>query len=125
MNWYVYPGLNNQRMPKEMPKVLKIQMAKDIIALTADFYKVPLEKIYTKNRSGDLPKVVQVSTYLIYEKVGHLELKLVASLYGDRYLGKWGHDHSAINHNRKTMEGWVKVNDRGLKDDTDYLLTII
>ena len=114
MHYYAAPGIkNNIFIPANMTEEIRLQYANQIIESVARYYNVSMERVKGKSREGDLPKVRQISSFYIKKKIPMMRLKEIAGLYGQRYLLKSGFDadHSAIVHNVKTVEGWLKVHD--------------
>lgn len=115
MTYYVIPGLKRnlyEYVKKTQPN--NYIYAKEIIEKVSKFYGIELNEVYSKNRDRDVVKVCQVSTFLIYDRMPNMGLKKVAELFGNRYLGKTGFDHSAIIYNRKCMQDLI--------DSKDYIV---
>jgi chromosomal replication initiation ATPase DnaA len=117
MNAYAIPGIRPRVIATTyMNEEQRQAFAKKIIEVVANFYNVKLEKVMKKDRSGDLPKVCQISSYLINKKLPMYKLKEIAAFYGKRYTCAYGIDHSAIIHNKTLVQGWIDVGDALSKD---------
>lgn len=121
MTYYAAPGIIDKRfIPANMTHEIRIQWAQQIIKTVCIFYNVTIENIQSKRRTTDLVRACQVSTYFIKHKVQDLSLKQTSALFGTRYLGANGHDHSAIVHNLAKVRDLIHVGD-GIKEDIAQL----
>ena len=126
MSPYSIPGLKREHFerPYLMSEVKQLKYAIEIIEQVSQFYEIPLKMVYSKDRHRDFIKVCQVSSWIIFHKMPKITLRKVAELYGVRYFGRIGFDHSAILYNRKTIQGMIDVKDE-IFYDVDALLKII
>ena len=123
---YAIPGVKTKKYnPIDGTTEIRHLRALSIIDTVAKFYGVPLSDVHkNKKRSGDIPLVCQLSSYIICTKLPKITRETVATFYGDRYIGENGPDHSAICHNLRTVRGYLKVNDPICKD-IEQLLKLI
>lgn len=125
MNYYCYPGtISRKFIPANMTHEIRLQWAQQILKTVAVFYNVRLEDMQGKRRTTDLVRACQVSTYLIRIKITDLSLKQVSAIFGSRYLGANGHDHSAIVHNFAKVNDLISIGD-GIQKDIEQLLKLI
>jgi chromosomal replication initiator protein len=125
MNYYAYPGtISRKHIPAQLTHEIRVQWAQQIIKTVAVFYNVRVEDMQGKRRTTDLVRACQVSTYLIRIKITDLSLKQVSALFGSRYLGANGHDHSCIVHNFAKVNNYISIGD-GIAKDIEQLLKLI
>jgi chromosomal replication initiation ATPase DnaA len=126
MNFYIIPGLKNidGRPAYLKSEATQLKYAREIIQLTADYFEIPLNKLFKKDRHRQYVQTCQIATWIIYQKMPNVPLIKVAELFGQRYEGKDGFDHSAIIYNRKVIQDRINVKDN-LMDDVEALLKII
>jgi len=125
MNYIAFPGtISRKFIPANMTHEIRLQWAQQILKTVAVFYNVRIEDMQGKRRTTDLVRACQVSTYLIRIKITDLSLKQVSAIFGSRYLGQNGHDHSAIVHNFAKVNDLISVGD-GIQKDIEQLLKLI
>lgn len=125
MTYYAAPGVIDKRfIPANLTHEIRIQWAQQIIKTVCIFYNVSLDNLQSKRRTTDLVRACQVSTYFIKNKVQDLSLKQISALFGTRYLGVNGHDHSAIVHNIAKVNDLLHVGD-GIKEDIEQLKKLL
>lgn len=119
------PGMISKKyIPIELTHEIRIEWANQIIKTVCVFYNVKQESLMSKSRTIDLVRACQVSSYLIKTKINDLSLKQISALYGSRYYGINGHDHSAIVHNLSKVKDLISIED-GIKQDIEQLLKLI
>ena len=119
------PGMISKKyIPIELTHEIRIEWANQIIKTVCVFYNVKHESLMSKSRTIDLVRACQVSTYLIKTKINDLSYKQISALYGSRYYGARGHDHSAIVHNLSKVKDFISIED-GIKQDIEQLLKLI
>lgn len=123
MTYYSALGIKEINVcPVEMTEAMKLETAERIIVRVAKFYDVEIGKVKSKGRSGLVPRVRQIASWMINKKVKGLALKQVSRLFGNAYLQRTGeYDHTAIIHNIKKVNGWVKVGDSVVQDITNLM----
>ena len=126
MTYYSAPGVKELNVcPKEFNTEMKKEMATNIIKTVTKFYGGDLFYVSRKTREEPYPTIVQMSCYLIQEKVKGLSLKDTSDLFGERYRNKLGKpDHTAIINNRKKIQGYLDINDP-IAEDYRTLLKMI
>ena len=126
MNFYAIPGLVSVdfRNPIKMSEGHQMRYAMEIIKTTCTYFNLSYEAVCKKDRHRDIVTACQISCWLIHCKMPTLALRSTASLFGNRYLGKGGFDHSAIIHCKNTMQDLLDTNDP-ISDDVKTLLTMI
>lgn len=88
------------------------------------YYDLTYEQISRKDRHRDIVTACQIACHIMKIKVPKLQLRTIASLFGNRYEGKKGPDHSAILHNRQQAQDLIDTEEQ-FKDDVDALLKMI
>lgn len=126
MNFYAIPGLREKEniTPSIMSESQQMRYAMDIIKTTCNYYSIAYETICKKDRHRDIVTICQISCWIIRKKMPTMPLINIASLFGNRYSGKLGFDHSAIIHNRNKMQDLIDT-DYQIKEDVDALLKMI
>lgn len=125
MTYYAFPGcIDKKYIPAQMTHEIRVQFAKQIVKTVAIFYNVSIEAMQGKTRTKDLMRACQVSTYLIRAKIQDLSLKEVSAIFGNRYLGANGHDHSAIVHNMAKINDYLSIGD-SIAQDIEQLKKLI
>jgi len=126
MNFYAIPGIVDRTniFPNTMSESQQMRYALEIIKTTCNYYSMDYETICRKDRHRDIVTVCQISCWLIRKKMPTMPLVNIASLFGNRYCGKLGHDHSAILHNKNKLQDLLDTDDQ-VKDDVDALLKLI
>ena len=126
MNFYAIPGLKEMenRSPYKMSESQQMRYAMEIIKTTCIYFNVYYEDICKKDRHRDIVTICQISCWLIRKKMPTMPLVNIASLFGERYNGKLGHDHSAILHNKNKLQDLYETDDQ-IKSDVDALLKLI
>jgi len=85
MNYWAYPGLNGlQEITNRVKRCITPQL---IITTAADYLKVPVEKVYSRNREASVARVRRFSSYIL------------RYFYGSSYSGiarLFGQDHTSI-----------------------------
>jgi chromosomal replication initiation ATPase DnaA len=123
MSPYYIPGLKN-KTPLKSTLGESMKKAHEIIQTTCNYFNVEYSSILRKDSHRDKVLVCQVSCYLIYKIVKKIPYRDAATLFGDRYMGKRGFDHSAIIYCKDTLQDLLDTDPR-LKSDVDALLKLL